>query len=161
PADRAVDPQPRGRLLHAALIAPHDIGVAGAVRRKPVPIHDQLEPPAAPAELAIGDGVKPRAFLHGDRGADAFLLDAPQVGILVRAEMRVGGLRAELALARKLQSRRPQQAAHVVGPEGRKGSMRPNFASSCERIYGTPCRLPPRAGSVASRGRGGRFMPNY
>src|ERR1041385_223139 len=39
--------------------------------------------------------------------------------------------------------------------------MRPNFASSCERIYGTPCRLSPRAGSVASRGRGARFMPNY
>src|ERR1043166_1824189 len=39
--------------------------------------------------------------------------------------------------------------------------MRPNFASSRKRIYRRPCRLSPRAGGVASRGRGGRSMSNY
>src|ERR1043166_1924147 len=77
------------------------------------------------------------------------------------AEMPVGGLWAELAFARELQSRRPQQAADVVGPEGREGSgMRPNFASSRERIYGTPYRPSPPARSVRSRGRGGRSVPH-
>jgi hypothetical protein len=45
--------------------------------------------------------------------------------------MPVGGLRTEVALARELEPRRPQQAADVVGPKGRQeGGMRPNFARS-------------------------------
>jgi hypothetical protein len=39
----------------------------------------------------------------------------------MRAEMPVGGLRPEVALARELEPRRPQQAADVIGPEGREG----------------------------------------
>src|SRR6202011_1912871 len=102
------------------------------------------------------------AFLHGDRGADAFILDAPQGGIVMGAEMPVGGLRAELALAREFQTRRPQQAAHVGGPEGREGGgTRPKFASSRDRIYFSRCRSWPGADGVALRGRGDRSMSNY
>jgi len=77
------------------------------------------------------------------------------------AEVPVGRLWAKLALAREFQARRPQQAADVVGPEGRERGMRPNFASSRERIYGIRAGLRPGPAALRNVGEGSRSMPNY
>jgi len=152
PADRARDPQPRRRLLRAAGVAPGHLGGAGAVGGKPVPVHDQLEPPAAPAELAVRHRLEADALLHGDRRADAVVLDRAQFAIVVRAEVAVGGLRAEQALARELELLRPQQAADLVGPErrARRGARGFERKSHAGEPTARQIRQPP-----ARRGAGG------
>jgi hypothetical protein len=140
PADRAVDPQPRCRLLDAAAVSPRHVGIAGTVGRQPLPVHDQLEPPAAAAELAVRHRLEADALLHADRVADAFVLGLAQVGVVVRAEMPVGGLRPQVALARQLELRRPQQAADLVGPERRGRGGARDFDGNCHSGLAAPAR---------------------
>ncbi len=129
PADRCVDPQPRERLLGAALVPPGHLGGAGAVGRE-APVHHQLEPPAAAAEFAVGDGAQPDALLHRDHVADARVLDGAQFGIVVGTEILVSGLRSEQPLARVLELLRAQQAADLVGAE-RRARARDRFRCRC------------------------------
>ena len=67
--------------------------------------------PGAPAKLAVGGGLEPHALLKGDRPEDRIRLDCPQLG---RVDRAAGEL-----LARPQEPGGTEQAANVIGPEGR------------------------------------------
>jgi hypothetical protein len=91
------------------------LGRARAVRLEAFPAEDQLEPPAAASEFAVGHGAQPRALLHGDNLAHAFVFHFPEPWMVVRTYVAGGGLWAEECLARLLELFRTQQAPDVVG----------------------------------------------
>src|SRR6266508_3321234 len=72
PADRSRDPQSGGCLTDAVLISPGHFRGSAAIRGNALPIHDQLEPPTAPAEFAVGHRSQSHALLHRNDVANAF-----------------------------------------------------------------------------------------
>ena len=76
---------------------------------------EKVEVPPGAAELAVGDGLEPHLFLLLDHALDLAVFDRLELG---RADRALGAL-----LARRLQGRRTQQAAHVIGAERRLGSL--------------------------------------
>ena len=76
-------------------------------------------PRSAPAELSVGHGAQADPRLHGERFADALVLHLAQRFVVVRAEGVGRGLRAEEALARRLEALGAKQAADLVGAKGR------------------------------------------
>src|SRR5207248_9818571 len=103
PGDLARDSQFGESLGNARLVAPLELRGAGAVGLEAFPAHDQLEPPASPAEFPVGAGFEPDALLHGDHLADAFVFHRAKLRVVVRAEGAGRGLRAEKLLARLLE----------------------------------------------------------
>ena len=148
PADRPVDPEAREGLLLAVGRVPGEGGRALPVRADALPGQQQFQPPAAPPELAVGDGAEADAFLHGDDVADAAILDRAQLGVVMGSEMLVGCLGAEELLARRLEDLGPEQAADLVGAERRaRGAISVTrhssfiffWANSSAGWRGTPC----------------------
>src|SRR3984893_1905448 len=76
---------------------------------------EKIEMPPGAAELAVGDGLQPHLLLLLDHAFDLAVLD--------RLEFRHGDLALRALLARRLQRRRPQEAAHVIGAEWGFGSL--------------------------------------
>src|SRR5215471_5963860 len=103
PSDRPVDPQARKRLSDTLLVAPHHFRPALAVGREPVPSHDQVKPPAAAPELAVGRSLKANSLLHSDNVPDAFILDRTQFRAVMRAEICIRQLRSQQSLASRLE----------------------------------------------------------
>src|SRR5690606_12691122 len=101
PFDRPSDLEVREILLFALLVLPTERrGLPLARRREAAPVHYHLEPPAAPAELAVGSRAQPGFLLHRDGLANAVVLDRAQLGAVMRAEVRLRGLRTEESIAR-------------------------------------------------------------
>jgi hypothetical protein len=75
---------------------------------------DEVHVPRRPAELTVGGRLQAHLLLHPDRLDDLLILHRPEFGGGDRADREI--------LARLEQPLRPQQAAHVVGPERRGGS---------------------------------------
>ena len=72
---------------------------------------EEIHVPGPAAHLAVGDALEPDRFLQPHRLADRRILGGGQVR---------GGRPACVRLeAQRLERGRPQQAAHVVGAEGR------------------------------------------
>src|SRR5256885_13958436 len=99
PANFSGNAKLREALGDAVFIPPLQARGAGAVGLEALPAEDQLEPPAAPAELAVGDRLQADSLLHGDALADAAVLDRTQSGVVVRPQVALRGLRAEELLA--------------------------------------------------------------
>src|SRR6266513_3812943 len=122
PADLALHSQFGKSLRDAAFVSPFEARGAGAVGCEALPAEDKLEPPAAPAELAVGDRLQADALLRRDAFADAAVLDGAQFRAVMRPQVALRGLRSEEALARLLKRLWPQQAADLVGAERRAGA---------------------------------------
>src|SRR5690606_13878242 len=112
----------------AGFVAPFELRRAGAVGLEALPAEDQLQPPAAAAELPVGGGAQAYALLQRDHLAHAFILDLAQVGVVVRPVVAGGRLRPEELLARLLQLLGGQKAADMVGPK-RWSHVRPILSS--------------------------------
>src|SRR5215470_20209533 len=102
-----------------ALVAGGDAGKCDAgihdVAFDAVEAPEKIEMPPGPAELAVGDGLQPHLLLLLDQAFDLAVLD--------RLEFRRADLALRALLARRLQRRRPQEAAHVIGAEWGFGSL--------------------------------------
>ena len=85
---------------------------------------DEAAPVGAAPELAVGHDAEAGLLLQPHDVADALVLDT--------GEFRVADLGRGVAAERLAQRRRPQQAADVVGPEGRA-------AVAHERFLDGPC----------------------
>src|SRR6516225_1299141 len=101
------------------LIAGGDAGKCNAgihdVAFDAVETPEKIEMPPGPAELAVGDGLQSHFLLLLDHTFDLAVLD--------RLEIRRADLALRALLARRLQRRRAQEAAHVIGAEWRLGSF--------------------------------------
>ena len=116
PADPAGHLDARQRHVMAGLVAKHGRRAA-VVAAHVLERQQELAPPDAAAEFAVGDRAHAGALLQLDRFAHAFVLDCAQFLVAVRAEVVVEIVRAEDALARLHQPLRAAQAADLVGPE--------------------------------------------
>jgi hypothetical protein len=103
---------------------------AGSVGAKSIPIHDQLEPPAAAPEFSVRDRLEPNALLHPHDIPDALVFDRPQFRIVVRRQAAIRGLRTQQALTRARQLVWAQKAANLVGAK-RRCLMLPSDGSGC------------------------------
>src|SRR5438105_3977294 len=119
PADRPDDVEIREALRRPGGIAPLELRRAGAIGGEALPAEDQLEPPAAPAEFAIGERLQAEPLLQCDDVADAFIFHRAQLSARMRAQRARRRLRPEILLARALQPLRPQQAADMISAERR------------------------------------------
>src|SRR6516162_9988984 len=70
---------------------------------------EKIEVPPGATELAVGDGLQPHLLLLLDHAVD--------LAVLERLELRRADLALRALLARRLQRRRLQEAAHVIGAE--------------------------------------------
>src|SRR5262249_1963813 len=91
----------------------------------------EVHVPGGPPELAVGDRSQPDVVLHPDRVADRVVLGGPQIIVRDRAARGV--------LARLQHDTGTQQAADVIGPEGRCGAYGQGILSG---ITGGPARAP-------------------
>src|SRR5262245_12650534 len=104
--------------------------VVGRGRRHPVEPLEEVEVPPGAAELAVGGELEPDLLLLPDHLLDLAVLDLLQLR---------GADLALLALApRGLERRRAQQAAHVIGPERRLGSLHGSSVIYCPSSTRSP-----------------------
>src|SRR5215510_6367443 len=97
--------------------------VVGGVGRHPVEAFEEIEVPPGAAELAVGGELEADLLLLLDDLLDLAVLDLLQ---LRRADLALLALRP-----RGLERRRAQQAAHVIGPERRLGSLHRSSVIYC------------------------------
>ena len=95
--------------------------------REPRHLRDEAEPPGLAAELAVGDRLETDRFLPADHPCDVLVLERAQAA---RVERRRGVARVEQRL-------RPQQAADVLGPEGRHARAAQASMMSRDRLSTT------------------------
>jgi hypothetical protein len=112
PADPRVDAQIRPREVDVARAAVERHRQRAALAgQAPQPPGEEVHVPRLPPQLAVGDALEPDLLLEAHRLANGRVLGRGQRG-------RVDAPFLALPPPR-LEGGRPEQAAHVVGPEGR------------------------------------------
>ena len=106
-----VDAQIRPREIHVAGPAVEGHRQPPALAAEPAQAGEEVHVPGPAAHLAIGDAEEPGRFLEPHRLADGLVLRGGQGG---RARLPLVRLEAQ-----RLEGGRPQQAADVIGAEGR------------------------------------------
>ena len=110
-SDPRVDPEVRPGEVHVADRAVERHRQRAALAGQAAQAGEEVHVPRLPPQLAVGDPLEPDRLLEPYRLADRLVLGGGQRGRVDASVLVVPPPR--------LEGRRPEQAAHVVGPERR------------------------------------------
>src|SRR2546429_451603 len=134
----------RGELDVAGLVVEHAAQVLFGLLHTGDLVYE-VHMPGGPPELAVGDRAQPDVCLHRDRVADRGVLDGPQV---IGGDRAAGGV-----LARLQQGAGAEQAADVIGAEGRCRACGHGILSAMYGVIRTAPVRPGRAPGLRWRSR--------